>query len=499
MAVAAPSIEYLQEVVESQKRVINAQREKLQWYEGILSNKDLPINLRLATIAAKKLEETRSPGEDGYYRAHLPYLAKIIGVSPSTMSRGIKNLAACTEAIEHRTEADKDEPYKTIVYIRPTDLLDRPQEIRPIKEIKRHGGDHRVFCPSCGSEDIVEKKRHICRCCGAVVKEFDERPVNPPENDPLHHATGMEESSQEETDELDPLQDATITVDTQVPIARRNALEELQELPQWVVWRYGEKPRKDGKLDKVPYDVNRYETNSRAATNNPDTWNTYEKAIALYEKAKSNRWGNPYAGVGFVFKEGGGLVGIDYDNSLAVRITSYGEISVSGSGVHQFVRGSIPKGVRRNGIEMYSAGRFFTWTGDHLAGTPETIEECQAELDMLYKELVPETIPIQPTPINFTSSGSAEEILEKARNDAKFQKLWSGDASDYPHPDGTPDFSRADLALCEKLIYYGAGGSVSTIWPYIQQSGLMREKWERADYRERTINRALGMQEPRAS
>ncbi len=488
MAVAAPSIEYLQEVVESQKRVINAQREKLQWYEGILSNKTLPVNLRLATIAAKKLEETRPPGEDGYYRAHLPYLAEIVGVSPSTMSRGIKNLAACTEAIEHRTEADKDEPYKTIVYIRPTDLLDRPQEITPIKEIKRHGGDHRVFCPSCGSEDIVEKKRHICRCCGTVIKEFDEKPVNPPENDPLHDAMG--ESSEEETD---PLQDATITIDTQVT----SASEELQALPQWVVWRYGGKPRKGGKLDKVPYDVHRYETNAKAATDNPDTWSTYQEAQALYER--SQKWFKPYAGVGFVFKEGGGLVGIDQDGSIEPRINSYAETSVSGNGIHVFVHGTIHKGVRRNGIEMYSAGRFFTWTGAHLAGTPETIEDCQAELDMLYKELVPETIPIQPKPVNFTCSGTDEEILQKAMREAKVRKLWSGDASDYLHKDGTPDHSRADAALCEKLSYYGAGGDVSTIDRLFRQSGLYREKWERADYRERTFNCVLGMQERKAS
>lgn len=490
------NISSLQETIEAQKRIINTQREKLQWYENILGNKKLPINMRLATIAARTLEETRKPDENGYYRAHLPALAEVVGVSASTISRGLKNLADCTQAVEHLTVPDKDEPYKQIVYIRPTDLLDRPQEIAPIKEIKRHGGDHRIFCDACGSEDIVEQKKHVCRSCGNVVKQFADREVNTP----LQDATGESESdimsnmpvSEATSDNSSPLQDATYTVDTLVSSASCNTInapEELQALPQWVVWKYEQKPGK-AKRDKVPYNIHRAAENARADVSDPRTWSTYDEAKALVER--SQRWHTPYTGVGFVFKAGGGIVGIDYDNSLETRIHSYSEISVSGNGVHTYVHGSIPKGTRRNGIEMYDSGRFFTWTGNHLAGTPEVIEDCQTELDTLYKELAPETIPIQPTPGNFTCSRSDEEILEKARNarnGAKFTALYGGDWSGYHSQ------SEADQALCKMLAYW-ADNDVSTIDRLFQQSRLYRDKWNEKrgsqTYGEITMYKAIG-------
>lgn len=509
MVVAAPSIEYLQEVVESQKRVINAQREKLQWYEGILCNKDLPINMRLAAIASKKLEETRKPGEDGYYRAHLPYLAEIVGVSPSTMSRGLKNLADCTEAVERLTKPDKDEPYKDIVFIRPTDLLARPQEIAPIKEIKRHGGDHRITCPTCGSDQVLEQKRYICTNpeCGCVWSTSPKPANKDEESDPLQDAMG--ESSEEESDIMsdlpDPLQDATITVDTQVSIARCNALEELQELPIWGPWRYEKpkKPHKDGRLDKVPY--NPHDVLLRAKVNDATTWGTYEQAKALYDQSRN--WHKPFDGIGFMCN--GDYTGVDLDHcrnketgeisqevqAIIDRINSFTYITPSEEGVRIVTRAKkAGDRCKWGNIELYDHERFFTWTGNHLAGTPETIEECQAEIDALYAELAPASQYQQNVDFRAgaksTCSCSDVEILEKARNarngsGAKFRALY-----DDGNTAGYPSHSEADLALCVLLAYW-SDGCVSTINRLFEHSGLMSEKWERADYRERTINKAL--------
>jgi hypothetical protein len=81
-----------------------------------------------------------------------------------------------------------------------------------------------------------------------------------------------------------------------------------------------------------------------------------------------------------------------------------------------------------------------------------------------------------------------EDLLTRARlskNGPKFTRLWDGDATDY---DG--DLSKADLALVGMLAYW-TGGDAERIDRLFRQSGLMRDKWERADYRERTIARAL--------
>jgi hypothetical protein len=83
---------------------------------------------------------------------------------------------------------------------------------------------------------------------------------------------------------------------------------------------------------------------------------------------------------------------------------------------------------------------------------------------------------------------SDPELIEKAkraRNGDQFARLWAGDISDYGD-----DESRADLALCGLLAFW-TGPDPTRIDTLFRQSGLMREKWERKDYRERTIKKAL--------
>lgn len=61
---------------------------------------------------------------------------------------------------------------------------------------------------------------------------------------------------------------------------------------------------------------------------------------------------------------------------------SYAEISPSGQGLHIIVIGDVPRGRRRNKIEVYSKGRYFNMTGNVYRKSP--IIACQAELTRLY-------------------------------------------------------------------------------------------------------------------
>jgi hypothetical protein len=518
-------------IIESQKLTINYERAKRKQLEDALSNNALPINLRLAAIAAKRLEETAKPDENGYYRAHLPALAEMVGVSPSTMSRGLKNLADCTQAVEHRTVDDKDEPYKKIVYIRPSDLLDRPGEIAPIKEIKRHGGDHRCKCGGelHVKERILTSQQYIeCSNCGITrffpprivndslaptSKEVEEMPLQDAtgrdeqeQTDPLHLATGQTTADEEETPcNLQPITTYTLS---HCKMQGVPAIEELHALPQWVCWRY--ERAKNGKLTKVPYDAKKPAAtkpkHAKASTTDELTWASYEQAKARYEESQT--WKLPYDGIGFVFN--GDYTGIDLDHCIdqetgelseglldtVALFNSYAELSPSRTGVHIIVRGSIPTGVHRPEIEMYCRGRFFTITSEHLPGTPHTIEDCQAELDSLYDELKPKpTIPLKNRNArNMPSPLSDDEILEKAMNafnGAKFEALYEGSTIGYPSQ------SEADLALCNHLAYW-TNDDASAIDRLFRRSGLYRrEKWDRPartgeTYGEGTIRIALG-------
>src|SRR5215204_5335498 len=86
---------------------------------------------------------------------------------------------------------------------------------------------------------------------------------------------------------------------------------------------------------------------------------------------------------------------------------------------------------------------------------------------------------------------SDEEIIERARaaaNGAKFMRLWAGDTSEHGGDD-----SAADLALLGILGFWTQ--DPAQLDRIFRRSGLYREKWERADYREGTIIQALNREE----
>lgn len=141
--------------------------------------------------------------------------------------------------------------------------------------------------------------------------------------------------------------------------------DELKQLPQWVLWRY---ERRADKRTKVPFIADR--SGRRASSTNPNTWRPWSVAVVLAKPCET--------GLGFVFKAGGGYVGIDLDHArdpvtgviepwaadLVRRLDGYAELSPSGTGIHIIVRGVLPDGRRRKGqIEMYDRARFFTVTG----------------------------------------------------------------------------------------------------------------------------------------
>lgn len=159
--------------------------------------------------------------------------------------------------------------------------------------------------------------------------------------------------------------------------------QELQDLPQFVTWRYVER---DGKLTKVPYQTN----GNRADTTDSQTWTTLDE-VARYVNTKA-----PRAGIGYVFSEEDPYCGVDLDDCIDEQgdlkpwareiidtLDSYAEVSPSGTGVKVIVKAKLPpkldgKTGRRlrlpigdgetREIELYDRERFFTLTGEHVDG-----------------------------------------------------------------------------------------------------------------------------------
>src|SRR5215211_8806832 len=268
----------------------------------------------------------------------------------------------------------------------------------------------------------------------------------------------------------------------------------MKDLRQWLCWRFEER---DGKPTKVPYDPSTGEKANSTAT---ETWSSYEKARGACGD-------HGYEGIGFVFTPEDDLCGVDLDKCLnpetgeiegwaqevIEELDSYTEISPSGTGVHILVRGELPTGRNRKGrFEAYDRGRYFTVTGKHLAGSSQRIENRQEELRAVVRRVFGDestnghTKPVAASrPVN--NGLSDDEVIEKAlaaANGTRFSRLWYGDTEEYG------SHSEADLALCGMLAFW-TGGDDARVDTLFRQSGLYREKWERKDYRNKTITEAL--------
>ena len=276
----------------------------------------------------------------------------------------------------------------------------------------------------------------------------------------------------------------------------------LRELPQWVCWKT---IVRDDKPTKCPLSP----SGGMADSTNPATWGTFDAALAALRQSQD------LDGVGFVFVAGGGLCGVDLDDSIDAatgqlkpwarrivdQLNSYTEVSPSGTGVKVFLRAAKPgtrcrKAYEGGEIEMYDAGRFFTVTTRRLDDVSGDVEQRQAELDALYAEMFEESKPVPPVraapAVMPVPALGDDEIIKKActsrKNGRKFSALWAGRWNDHFN-----SASEADSSVVFTLAFYTK--DAAQIDRIFRRSGLMRDKWDEArgtsTYGQETIAKAL--------
>ena len=279
------------------------------------------------------------------------------------------------------------------------------------------------------------------------------------------------------------------------PVDPAGIPQELKDATRWVGSTI---ERRNGKLTKTPRIADAPER--LASTTDAATWRSFETAWHAYEDGK-------FDFPGFVLPDG--VTGIDLDqcrnpetgeitpSAMAIvnQFASYTEVSIRESGLHILVRGQLPGGRARrtNGIEVYpgGTGRYFVMIGNHLAGTPTTLEGRQDELNNLYIATFKKADPAPITGTACINNDTDQELIERAtrvRNGDKFAALWSGDCSAYASQ------SEADQALCNMLAFW-TGRDAARIDALFRQSGRMRGKWDerRGDqtYGQGTIDNAI--------
>lgn len=251
----------------------------------------------------------------------------------------------------------------------------------------------------------------------------------------------------------------------------------LKAIPQWVLWQREER---DCKSTKVPYNAI---TGKPASVTKPNDWATFGRAMAGFNAGK-------FDGIGFVLTKDDPFTGVDLDHcvdpatgvvepwALAIiyQLHSYTERSPSRAGLRIFLFGRLPPDRRRKGpIEFYDAGRYLTVTGDHLAGTPLTIENRHATLQLVHAEHFHKTNPnmkvdCSSQPITADDDTQLARAF-RSRHGARIQALWNGEWHKY-----FPSQSEADASLCCSLAFW-FGRDAARMDRVFRQSQLMREKW----------------------
>ena len=280
--------------------------------------------------------------------------------------------------------------------------------------------------------------------------------------------------------------------------------EEMKRHKAWVCWTVGERSGKSTKIPKNP------KTGGNARHDFSGTWTTFEEAEKYYNDHTD------IEGIGYVFTEDQGIVGIDIDHCIADdkiiseeiqelvdRCGSYVELSPSGAGLHMYVKGKWKEpGGRKNNklggglaIEVYPKERFFTVTGNAF-GEVRPLTEHQELLDEIYdRYFAVKEDSSGMAPVKLDALDVAPEYIKclqdrLANSHGWLAMLWNGQHTKESE-------SEADMALICRLLKICDGNedAVRKLFiasPFATQKDIEhRRKLEREDYWRMSIDNAM--------
>jgi hypothetical protein len=232
----------------------------------------------------------------------------------------------------------------------------------------------------------------------------------------------------------------------------------------------------------------------------PANWQRYEAAIAPYFQERGGA-----SGVGFAL-DGSGFAIVDLDGivddlgrvtdphamALLHALPTYAELSPSGRGLHIVLDAVLPEGNRHlPGLDVLGSG-FVTVTGHPIRFGP--IVGGGDTWDRVIRGLPPPrvrggTAKHLAASLPVATRAACETVLERAKPNVRFSRLWAGDWSEYPSR------SEADAALAVHLRRNGA--DLAVIVDLLKRSGLPRATRRDEKYLVRTALFALTVAEVR--
>jgi len=299
--------------------------------------------------------------------------------------------------------------------------------------------------------------------------------------------------------------------------------QELKNLKRWIVRTADKKPCSafEGDEDLGPIDPH-----------DPEFQADYNTAMGALEQTTK------FSGAGFVFNYADGYTGTDFDHcvnpetleiqptilEIVTKIDSYAEFSPSRTGIHVITKGwQVPwdgtedgkQGSKVGQAEMYSGKRYFTTTGNHVPGTPLTVNS--RDLGWLYERIATNREFVEAKKKAEANSGSSSSERAAVITNKKpgvvtslYNTLMNGTILRSKDTTGSDDFaieddvqiveyesqSSADYALLRLIISKLNTEDVEAIKTEFRASPLgQRTKASREDYLDGSIKNLL--KEPR--
>ena len=287
---------------------------------------------------------------------------------------------------------------------------------------------------------------------------------------------------------------------------RSNLPAQIIEDGHFCCWRY---EKRNGQKTKIPYNPL---TGKPAKSNNISSFAGFETAMDTLTEG--------YDGIGIgIFN---GICAVDLDNcvdadgkrtdtadEIVKLLHSYTECSPGGRGLHILFRAdNFDYDMKRcyimnhrDNIEVYVSGatqKYVTITGkacekyefgersDELRILLERFMLRPAKKDA--KDAVNAINALNSDPDTDLTDDEILDIAVRSKNGASFSDLFSGNFKEYPSQ------SEADMALCCRLAFW-TGRDARKMDRLFRRSGLMREKWDRAQsgttYGAITIQKAI--------
>ncbi len=268
--------------------------------------------------------------------------------------------------------------------------------------------------------------------------------------------------------------------------------------PNWVAWGV---PWEELKAPFKPEALLHFQA-VPAKAGAPATWGTFEAAQKCVSMGLAK-------GIGYEF-DGSGVYGIDLDHVISdgvvtqearriVRqLASYTEISPSGTGLHIFVTApgvNITRHRKKGGfIEIYSAQRYFTVTGD-VCGDYRAIQARPNVLQMLHDKYllpIPDKAPAPSIPSANVTRSSDDTLQRGLMKDHVLRACWNGERR-------YGDESGSDQALMNKLAYWLNADQPAMIAAFLQspyygqKDEAHKRKCQRVDYLPNTAKSACAV------